>query len=553
MKFYYIIRSQYFIFIIFVCCILACNDFLAEDLAESDSVILKESDVMLTTRTLYEHHGIGGPGKQFGFMEEGSHMMSDMELRTIGSIGDRWNTGFVSNVRFTRSRQYDPENASVMYLQYIASDDSNHITLGDYHAHLSHYSLNRGVKGLGYQNTRGEHKYIRLVGGSFHSQWEHLFSQKEEVPVDRQVIGARIQTGEDNYRVGLNLVTAWDRENDPKRTTETTYSQILPSLDWEYRHPALHLTGEHSYAPTRRQFADRNNENITGTANRVNAHANLGRLNLHARSEHVTPNFITMGGGAIIDQHGIFTRGDYRLNRTWSLYAGNDWYRNNLENQFEATTRTLVPEVGIIAHGLFNRQSLSFSYGVRRRIVSTESPHRWDTVTDRLTFSLGDRFKSISVRGEVEVLINEHKRPGPGFTREDYLYRLVTDSSHLIMDESIHLLPHLTLEHHEVEDHWTGSPVRTSTARFDLRALIRNDMTLGFNLESRSTRSNIPDRDNSDEARLALLMEKRPGFLSGGKIQAELGHNRYRFSTSDRNYKENFVLFSMGVMFSKGK
>lgn len=523
------------------------GDFVFEDDA------FDEPAVSLTSRTLYEYHNITGPGRQASFLDEGGHVMTDLELRTLGSWGSRWNTELNSMVRLTQSRRYDPEDFSVQYLQFTASDATNRITLGDYYASLSQYSLNRGIKGLGYQKTFGRHKYVRVVGGSFHARWDHLFERNQQEPVDRNVVGVRGQYGEDNYFLGLNLVTAWDRDGDPGRTLETTYRQILPSVDWEYRARGLRLSGEHAYAPTRKQATpDRDNERITGTANRVNAHASLGKLRLRARTEHVTPDFVTMGGGAALDRFRVFVRGDYRLTRTWSLYAGTDWYRNNLESQLEATTKTFIPEAGVRARGLFDRRSLSVSSGVRRRVVSTESPDRRRNITDRLTFGVGDRFGDVSVRGAVEVLINEDQKAEPRTKKEDYLYRLMIDSRHVIMGGSVDLRPYLTLERQEIEDPATGRPVRTHSACFDLRALTGNDWRFGLNLEARSIRSNIADRDDSDETRFAVNAEKTLRFFSDVLIRGEAGQNRYRFSDSRRNYRESFVLVSLDLMFNKG-
>lgn len=518
-----------------------------------------ESFVEINSRNLYEYHHISGPGKEASFLEQGGHAMSDLELRTRKPFGDSWRTEFNSTVRFTQSRRYDPKDFSVQYLQMIIADDTNtnHVTLGDYYASLSQYTLNRGIKGIGYQRAFSEHSYIRLVGGSFHSRWDYVVNREEDEPVDRSAVGLRAQVGQDSFLVGLNLVSAWDRDDDPSRTTQTTYKQTLPSLDWEYRNSVLRLTGEHAYAPTRKQEVldsgdNRERKNITGTANRINANATLGKLRLQARTEHVTPDFYTMGGGAAVDRFRIFTRGDYRINRTWSLYAGNDWYRNNLESQLDATTTTTVPEIGLRAQGLFGRRSLDFSSGLRRRIVKTESPMSRENITDRINFGLGDRFGDVSVRGEVEVLLNEDKKSDPKSKREDYLYRLVIDSRHMIMDGKLDLRPYLTLEHQEVEDPGTGKPVRTDAARFDLRVLTMNDLSFGLNLEGRTTKSSIDDRDNTYETRYAFNIEKRPEFLGGGMMRAEIGHNRYKFTDGDRNYRENFVLFSIDLTLSRG-
>lgn len=514
----------------------------------------RPSSFELTSRTLFEYHDISGPGKSASFLKAGDHFMTDLELRTYTPLENGWRTELNSNVRFTQSRRYDPEEMSLQYLQFIVADETNtnHLTLGDYYASLSQYSMNRGIKGVGYQRSINKSTYVRLLGGSFHSRWNHLMEDRNDEPIDRYAAGVRIQTDQDRYLLGFNLVAAWDDDSDSVRTTESTYRQLLPTMDWEYRMAGIRLSGEHAYAPTRVQDVNRNNRDISGTANRLNAHATLGNLRLQGRTERVTPDFISLGGGAAIDRLRYYARGDYRLNRVWSIYGANDWYRNNLESQLTATTETTIPEVGVRAGGLFDRRSLSFSSGLRRRIVEVDGPQPRESQSDRLVVSLGDRFHQIAVRGEVELLLNETRVPAPRSKQEDYLYRLVVDSRHLLMGDLFDVRPYLTLEHQETEDPGTGYPVRTNSARFDLRVLTLDDLSFGFNLEGRSTSSDIAGIDDTDEHRYAVNLEKRIDFLSGVLMRLEAGQSKYSFSDSERNYKESSILLSFELLFSKG-
>ena len=513
-----------------------------------------ESRLTINSRNLYEYHRAYGNGREASFLDNGSHFMSDLEVRASNPMGETWRSEFVTNVRGTQSRRYDPDDFSLQYLQLVMADNDNthHLTLGDYYASLSQYSLNRGIKGGGYQHTFSDHSYLRVVGGTFHSRWNYLFENAENEPIDREGIGMRVQSGRENGFIGFNLVSADDRDNDRNRTTETTYRQILPSVDWEYRVAGIRLSGEHAYSSTRRQEADRSTETITGTANRINAYGMLGKLRLQTRAEQVTPDFYTMGGGAAIDRLRLYVRGDYRLNRVWSLFAGSDWYRNNLDGQRDATTRTLVPEAGFRGHGLFDRRSLSFSSGLRRRIVETGSPVDRKQISDRIFVSLGDRFRDISARGEIEILLHDDKRPEPRSKREDLLYRLVLDSRHLINDGRIDVRPYLVLERQEVEDATTGRTLYTDFARFDMRVLPRSDLSFGINMEARSSYSTIADRDDTRESRIGLNVEKRPALFDGTVIRAEVGHNRYDFTSSERDYREKFVMLSVDVMFNSG-
>lgn len=523
-----------------------------DDFVFDDGV--SDSTLEINSRNLYEHHDIYGPGRDASFLETGSHFMSDLEVRTRNPLGENWRSEFFSNIRVTQSRRYDPDDVSLQYLQLIIADDdnNNHLTFGDYYASLSQYSLNRGIKGIGYQRTLNEFSYLRVVSGSFHSRWNYLVERADNEPIDRYGIGMRAQAGRENGFVGLNLVHAWDRNGDPNRTTETTYRQVLPSLDWEYRIAGMRVSGEHAYSSTKLQEVDRSKDTITGTANRINVYGMLGKLRLQTRAEHVTPDFYTMGGGAAIDRLRFFVRGDYRLGRVWSVYVGNDWYRNNLKGRLDATTRTIVPEAGFRAQGLFDRRSLNFSTGLRRRIVETGSPVDRKQITDRVFVSLGDRFKDVSARGEVEFLFHDDKRPAPRSRRDDLLYRLIIDSRHLISDGLLDIRPYLVLERQEVEDATTGRTLYTDLARFDVRVLTRNDLGFGMNAEGRKSYSDIADRDDTKEARYGMYIENRPDILNGAVLRAEAGHNRYDFSDRSRNYRENFVMLTVDLMFNRG-
>lgn len=513
-----------------------------------------ESTLQVTYRNLYEYHDVYGPGRSASFLEQGGHFMSDLDVRSINFFSNGWRSELSTTGRYTQSDRYDPDRGSLQYLQLVLADEDNnhHLTLGDYYASFSQYSFNRGIKGVGYQYTINEFSYIKVAAGTFHSRWNYLFERDEMEPIDRHGGGLRVQTGGENFLIGLNLVGAWDRNDDPNRTSEVVERQVLPSVDWEYQLPMIRLSGEHAYAPTRREDGQGNKKTITGTANRINAHAYLGKVRWQLRTEHVTPEFVTMAGGAAVDRFRVYNRLDYRLSRIWSLYLGNDWYRNNLEGDLVATTKTWVPEIGFRASGLFDRRSLNLSSGVRRRIVKTESPINREQVSDRVFVSLGDRFGDMAARAEVEMLINDNKQTSPSSRQDDFYYRFILDSRHLIANGVLDLRPYLTLERQEVEDPATGMMVYTESARFDLRAITRNDLYLGGNFEWRKTRSNISDRDDSKEIRYAAHLEKRPEILGGGAIRAEAGHNRYNFTTDGRNYRENYVLFSLDLMLSKG-
>ncbi len=512
-----------------------------------------ENSLEVTLRSMFESHHISGPGRAASILEPGRHWLHDLELNARHSLGDNWTTEFNAILRYTDSRRHDPQTKSLQRLQFVASDQVNHLTLGDYYATLSQYSLNRAIKGIGYQRNIGEASYVRFVAGAFDARWNHLLNQVEDEPIDRHVTGLRAQTAGDNYRVGVNLVSAWDRDNDPVRTTEDTYRQILPAFDWEYRADSgLRLSGEHAQAKTRRQTAAGVRENLSGSAHRLNMDGTLGKLRLRGRAERVSPDFYTMGGGAALDRLRTYVRGDYRLDTVWSVYGAYDWFRNNLDGQLAATTRTSIPEVGVNARGLFDRRSLTFATSLRQRRVDTGAPQRREQVSERLYVSLADRFDQVSVRGEVEALLNTRKDTSPRQSNDDLLYRLVIDSRHLIAGGRYDLRPYLSLEHQEVEDPGSGRMVRTDGARFDLRLLTQGHLSYGLNLEHRSTENRVPGAEDTRLRRYALNLDSQPALLRGGTLRAEIGHAEYRFGDAAKNYRERYVRVLTDIPFNFG-
>ncbi len=503
-------------------------------------------------RSMYENHHTSGPGRASSILEPGGHWLHDIEVDMRRPMGENWTTEFSGVVRYTDSRRHDPQTWSVQRAQFVAYDSANHLTLGDYYATLSQYSFNRSIKGLGYQRTLSDASYLRVVGGSLHGRWNHVWQRVDDEPIDRNALGLRFQTAGDNYRLGFNLVSAKDRDNDPARTTEDTYRQTLPAFDWEYRMDGgFRFSGEHAYARTRKQDVAGNRETLNGSAHRLNADGALGNLRLRLRTERVSSDFYSMAGGAAVDRLRYYVRGDYRLTPVWNAFAAYDWSRDNLNGDKAATTRTRVPEIGLDARGLFDRRSLMFTTSLRQRVVTVDSTPRSRTVSDRVFFSLADRFGEVSVRGEVEAMLNTRK-DGARQSNDDFLYRFIVDSRHMLMDGRYDLRPFLTLERQEVEDPTSGRMVRTNGVRMDLRLLTQTDLAYGAGFEHRQVSNNVPGGDNARQTRFDLSLDSRPNFLRGGTFRAEAGYADYRFGDTTKNYRERFIRFLADVPFEFG-
>lgn len=513
---------------------------------------LPEKSIDVTVRSMFEDYRLSGPGRASSFYEQGSHWLHDLEFTARQPIGDELKTEFNAVVRYTDSKRHDPAVWSLQRVQFIARDKVNHLTLGDYYATLSQYSLNQAIKGLGYQRNFGESTYLRVVAGTMAPRWDHLFGEPHNESIQRDVVGLRAQNAGDNYRVGLNLVSASDHDNAAVRTIEDTYRQMLPAFDWEYRtESGVRLSGEHAQASTRKQSSAGVNHDMVGTAHRVNADGSLGDLRWRMRTERVSSDFVTMGGGAAIDRLRYYLRGDYRLNKTLSVFLADDWYRNNLDGQIGDTTRTHIPEAGVTARGLFDRRNLTLTTSLRQRQIKSNNDQN---VSDRLYVSMSDRFQEVSIRGEVEALLNKRKDTTNGRTdNDDYLYRFAIDSRHLFAEGRYDFRPYLTLEHQIVQDPLTGKSVLTDGALLDLRLIAPGNLTYAMNFEQRNVNNGTGINNDNSLLRYGISVAYRPSQFPGSSIRAEAGKTHYNFSATASDYRERYVRVMLDIPFSLEK
>ena len=517
-----------------------------------DSVSHRSLDA--TLRSTFEDNRTSGPGRANSFLEPGSHWLHDLEFNTRNPIGD-FKTEFNATLRYTDSRRYDPAFWSLQRLQFIAADDKNHLTVGDYYATLSQYSLNQSIKGIGYQRNINETTYVRVLGGTFAPRWDYLWGKQWDETIRRDVTGVRVQNAGQNYRVGLNLVSASDHRYSSKPAAFDSYRQTLPAVDWEYRSAGgVRWSGEHAQASTRRKDVNGVAKDLSGTAHRIEGDGSFGDIRWRLRSERVSSDFYTMGGGAVIDRLRYYLRGDYRINKIWGVYLANDWYRNNLDGQLDATTRTYIPEAGVTARGLFERRNMNMSVGLRQRRVETDQPNYNKQVSDRIYVSLADRFGELSIRGEVEALLNRRKDNLKVRTEnDDYIYRIGVDSRHVFQEGRYDFRPYLTLERQTIEDPLTGKTILTNGALVDFRLMASHNLTYALNFERRYTDNRIPNQVSNELMRYALSVTARPALLNGGNVRAEIGKAHYDFTGSNDDYRERYFRVMLDVPFSLEK
>lgn len=273
-----------------------------------------------------------------------------------------------------------------------------------------------------------------------------------------------------------------------------------------------------------------------------------GVIKLRAKLEQVTPEFITLGGGATADRRRIYLKGDSKIKRYWRLFASFDRYRNNLDGDLSSTRRVDTEEVGITRRRAFDRRNLKLSLSLRRK-ANRASDDSVDLTSHRLKFAVSDRFaKVIRAKANIETLLDEDEAATSNSKRESHLYRLQISSRHRLPSQW-DFRPIFEVSRQESENPTTGGDDISSLWRLNLHGQKRGGSRLGLDAEQSSTEVDDPNGSDSDRQRYAIFWQARPAWLSNGTNRLELSWNEYDFSDSSQDYEETIIKYSLQYEF----
>jgi hypothetical protein len=368
-------------------------------------------EFIVNNRTEVISNQVSGPGSGSSFLDPGTHVMHETDLRWRGTVASgQWNSLLNSTLRYTDSNQFDPERLSLQKLEWRLNDARYQINLGDYFANLSPYAMTKGIKGVAVQRTLStDQNYVRAFYGSFDNEWAYLLKDLARAPMSTMGGGIRVQQAWEKFRLGFNLAEVHDQK-DAAHATFPARSQVLPAVDWEYRESGLVVTGEHAYSDTDEVVtAGATAANKTGSAHKLVARASLKDINLDGHVERVTPDFMSLGGGATPDRMRYYMKADYKLNRDWRLFAVYDSYSDNLANQKPVTTDVTTRELGFKRAQAFGRRYMNVALSWRDKLNKT-SDSSADRTTNRIKLKINDRVgDKYDWRAEVEqILDNDH-------------------------------------------------------------------------------------------------------------------------------------------------
>jgi hypothetical protein len=507
----------------------------------------------VANRTEVMYHGISGLGRASSFYDPGNHILHESEIRHFTVVNGSWQSYLNSTVRYTDSLQFDPNYWSIQNLEWKFTDTKRTFNAGDYFANLSSYAMNKGIKGAAYQhNFQDDQNYFRVAYGTFDGQWAYLIANSNDnlnEPMDRYGGGARLQFANEKWRLGGNLAHVRDRFGDPNRNGATAYQQYLPAFDWEYREQAFVLSGEHAYSNTDIVPMAGVAARQTGSANKLALRASLGNTSFDAQAERVTPDFMTLAGGATPDRMRLYGKVETRIANVWSVFGILDRYNDNLGDRQLNTNYNTSFETGVKRLRAFGRRNLALVVSYRyRNTENTDRSVKRDS--DRIKFKLSDRYYDIvDVKADWERIIDRNHKVQPSSAANN-MYGFSVNSRH----EAGKWLIRPSLEFTTQENQNLSAPLGGNDVTKVTRLAIYGDHSDNTQIGVLWDRNLAYMRNvfsDSQLNRFNAYWETKPAWLENGSLKFEILNNQYSFSDSSRDYREQIARVVLQWNFEK--
>lgn len=503
-----------------------------------------EKILEIDSRTTVRMTQVSGLGRSASFYRSGTYAVEEPALYFRKSFAQDWRSSAEFRPRFTNDKLTDQRGFSIETLSMEVRNSSHVFSAGDYFAVMSQYSMSQLVKGAAYQrNFRNEENYLRAAIGAFDGQWEYLYKEDPNEPMDRRGGGLRGQLARDKYRMGLNWAFVQDDRQDSvrQRTREDAYYQNVGAFDWEWRPGTLTLDGEHAAMVTTRAPLNAARTKNHGHANRIRIQGNLLGARLQGSFENVAKDFTPLAGSASSDRRRYNLQADRRLTPVWRAFAKFSLSHDDLEGSNLKTRTTLTNyDLGVTRTKLFGRKSLEASLAWRRSQTDTRNYTR-DKTSDRLQVNVSDQLTK-TLRGSIlfePTLDKDHSR---GTDARHYFYEVrLSDRRRLPKSWSMNT----TLSGRERDtdnlvslgyDRQRGGALRLDFSR-------PGGMQTGAEYDISAT--DLFNGTDSRTDRGRAFFEFKPKVFGDMTSGLEYNLARYRFSDPLRNYDEHHVKLSL--------
>lgn len=517
---------------------------LAVPLAAGAQTPAPEKMLEVDSRTTVRMTQLSGLGRGASFYRSGTYAVEEPALYFRKSLPQGWRTSAEFRPRFTNDKLSDLRGFSVETFSMEVKNSSHAYSLGDYFAVMSQYSMSQLLKGAGYQrNFRNEENYIRAAYGSFDSQWEYLYKDDPNEPMNRRGGGVRGQISRDRGRMGLNWATVQDDRDDHvrARTREDAYYQNVGAFDWEWRPGSLTLDGEHAAMVTTRAPLSTERTKNHGHANRIRIQGNLLGARLQGGFENASKDFTPLAGSATPDRRRYTLQANRRLTPVWQAFAKFGLSHDDLEGANLKTRTTLTNyDLGATRTKLFGRKNLEASLAWHRTQTDTRNYTR-DKSSDRLQVNVSDQLTK-TLRGSVlfePTLDKDHSR---GKEAKHYFYEVrLSDRRRILKSWSLNTA--LSGRKRDTDNLASLGYDRQhgGSLRIDLSRPGGMQTGVEYDIAAMDLFSGTDSRTDRGRA----FFEFRPKVF--GEMTSGLEYNlaRYRFSDPLRNYDEHHVKLSL--------
>lgn len=486
---------------------------------------------------------VSGPGRGASFYRNGVYGVDEPDIFYRKALPLGWRVAGESKLRFTNDQLVDMKGFSVETLTLDIQRGSGTLTLGDYFASLSQYSMSQMLKGAAFQrNFKDEENYVRVAAGSFDSQWEYLYKDEPNESMNRYGGGFRGQKTGESYRMGLNWGVVNDHKEDPmrRRTQEDAYYQNIGAFDWEYRLAGMTFDGEHAAAVTVKSPLDEERTQHHGHANRLRGQGNVFGARLMAGFENVSSGFSPLAGSATQDRRRYTAQLTRRLSPVWQASGKFSLSHDNLEGAQLRTRTTLTTwDAGLTRTRLFGRRDNEVSTTWRRSQTDTRNMSR-DRTVDRFQLSVADQLtKATRARVMFEPTLDQD------FVRGNYVQNFLWEmrlSDRRRLPRSWTMNSTLSGRRRETEnlntlghDYQHGAAGRVDFSR-------PGGLQTGLDLDY----SNVDLWVGNDArtARAKAFLGFQPKWLPGSAVDLEWSVAHYAYATVGQDYTEH--LFKIG-------
>lgn len=494
----------------------------------------------------YHHSSVSGPGKASSFLNRGGSVNERLSLRAEYRADDGIDYRLNTTIGATDNPRIDPENISVERLTLRRTTQATEISIGDFLANFSQYSINASLKGAQFQLLPELHTgtHFTILAGLRKSNWEYLWQDEEEENKDSHVYGLRAGTRYGPLELALNLVHGEDNrledisENTGRSAAEIVHS-TLGSLDWRLRlgGGALQLDGE-----TAISHHDSNQTSQTNDwAHRLRAQLRTTNHRSWLQYEYVEPDFTSLYGSAAIDRERLRLRSSYSPTKDLSINLNASISRDNVHGQLDVTNHLRIIELRVTANRLMSRRTLSGNVGTRyqHRYNSATGVNDVDSQVDTLFAGLSDRFGKLRVNMDYR-LRQERDRTANDNGGLSHVVDAGFSTSFKVGDNRIRPFLRGQWESRALS---SAADSDTLTASAGFSATIVNNLLISVSSIVTDRYSESLDAD-SDGRRVMADIRYRIRGDRGNVVRLRYTNSDQRFESNGRDYEENHWILS---------